>query len=113
MDALLGELSALGAASCWVFTAMVFTEAGRRIGATWVNVIRLWLAVAILFVVHAAVFGSFWPTVPTIGWWYLGVSGVIGLAIGDQFLFRALIDAGPRLSTLMMTVAPAVTAIIA
>ena len=113
MDALLGELSALGAASCWVLTAMVFTEAGRRIGATWVNVIRLWLAVAILFVVHAAVFGSFWPSVPTIGWWYLGVSGVIGLAIGDQFLFRALIDAGPRLSTLMMTVAPAVTAIIA
>lgn len=113
MSGLLGELSALGAASCWVFTAMVFTEAGRRIGATWVNVIRLWFAVAILFVVHAGLFGSFWPEVPTSGWWYLGVSGVIGLTIGDQFLYRALIDAGPRMSTLMMTVAPALTAIIA
>ncbi|MEE2718982.1 MAG: DMT family transporter [Planctomycetota bacterium] len=110
---MIGEFAAIGAASCWVVTAMAFTEAGRRVGATVVNVTRLWIALVILLLVHAALFGSWWPDVPTVSWWYLGLSGVIGLALGDQFLFRALVDAGPRISTLMMTVAPALTAVIA
>lgn len=110
---MIGELAAIGAASCWVVTAMAFTEAGRRVGATVVNVTRLWVALAILVLVHLVLFGSWWPDVPAASWWYLGLSGVIGLALGDQFLFRALVDAGPRITTLMMTVAPALTAIIA
>ncbi len=110
---MIGELAAIGAASCWVVTALAFTEAGRRVGATVVNVTRLWAALAILLVVHGLFFGSWWPEVPASSWWYLGLSGVIGLALGDQFLFRALVDAGPRISTLMMTVAPALTAVIA
>ena len=49
-----------------------------------------------------------------MSWWCLGASGVIGLTIGDQFLYRALVDAGPRISTLVMTVAPALlTALLA
>jgi len=113
MGGFIGELAALGAASCWVLTAMAFTEAGRRVGATVVNVTRLWAALVILLLVHVAMFGSWWPSLSSEGWWYLGISGVIGLALGDQFLFRALVDAGPRISTLMMTVSPALTAIIA
>lgn len=113
MGGFIGELAALGAASCWVITAMAFAEAGRRVGATVVNVTRLWAALVILLLVHVMLFDSWWPSLPAEGWWYLGISGVVGLALGDQCLFRALVDAGPRLSTLMMTVSPALTAIIA
>jgi drug/metabolite transporter (DMT)-like permease len=113
MAAFAGELAAIGAASCWVLTALAFAEAGRRVGATIVNVSRLWVALVILMVVHVAVFGSWIPTLSPSGWWYLGLSGVVGLTLGDQFLFRALVDAGPRISTLVMTISPALTAIIA
>ena len=113
MTLLVGELAAIAAALCWVVTAMVLAAAGRRVGATVVNVARIWLALLILFVVHRLLFGSWWPPLSPESWWYLGASGFVGLAIGDQFLYRALIDAGPRLSTLVMTVAPALTALLA
>ena len=113
MTLLAGELAAIAAASCWVVTAMVLAAAGRHVGATVVNATRIWLALLILFAVHRLLFGSWWPPLSSESWWYLGASGVIGLAIGDQFLYRALIDAGPRLSTLVMTVAPALTALLA
>ena len=108
-----GELAAIAAASCWVVTAMVLAAAGRRVGATVVNATRIWLALLILLAVHRLLLGSWWPSLTPASLWYLGASGVIGLAIGDQFLYRALIDAGPRLSTLVMTVAPALTALLA
>ena len=108
-----GELSAIAAAACWVVTAMVLAAAGRQVGATVVNATRIWLALLILLIVHRLLIGEWWPQMTTMSWWCLGASGVIGLTIGDQFLYRALVDAGPRISTLVMTVAPALTALLA
>ena len=108
-----GELSAIAAAACWVVTAMVLAAAGRRVGATVVNATRIWLALLILLIVHRLLLDSWWPPLTPMSWWCLGASGIIGLTIGDQFLYRALIDAGPRVSTLVMTVAPALTALLA
>ncbi len=108
-----GELSAIAAAACWVVTAMVLAAAGRRVGATVVNATRIWLALLILLIVHRLLLGDWWPELTSMSWWCLGASGVIGLTIGDQFLYRALVDAGPRISTLVMTVAPALTALLA
>jgi drug/metabolite transporter (DMT)-like permease len=110
---LVGEFSAIAAAACWVVTAMVLAAAGRRVGATVVNATRIWLALLILLIVHRLLIGEWWPPLTATSWWCLGASGVIGLTIGDQFLYRALIDAGPRISTLVMTVAPALTALLA
>jgi len=44
---------------------------------------------------------------------YLALSGVIGLAIGDSALFRSMLLFGPRRATLMLSVVPILTAIIA
>ena len=44
---------------------------------------------------------------------YLGTSGVIGLAIGDSFLFRAYRQIGPRVAMLVMSMSPAVAAVLA
>jgi len=44
---------------------------------------------------------------------YLALSGLIGLAIGDSALFRSMLLFGPRRATLMMSIVPILTAMIA
>ena len=44
-------------------------------------------------------------------WIWLSISGVIGLVIGDAFLFQAFVLVGPRISMLMMSLAPVLAAI--
>jgi len=116
MDFLLehpGELAALGAAQCWVFTALAFAAAGRRIGPLAVNISRILLALVVLTILHRVMFGSWIPELDQRVLILLGISGLIGLAIGDQLLFAALVDVGPRMATLMMTLAPPVAALLA
>jgi len=108
-----GELAALGAALFWVFTSLSFAAAGRRIGPTWVNLLRMVIALAALALVHRIGFGSWLPPADGTIWIWLAASGLVGLTIGDQFLFTALVLIGPRLSTLLMTLSPPATAIIA
>ena len=98
---------------CWVFTSLAFAAAGRRIGATAVNFTRLFLALAVLVCINRMLFGQFMPPIGAASLWLLALSGLIGLAIGDQLLFTALVDVGPRMSTLLMTLAPPVAALLA
>ncbi|MBT6270543.1 MAG: DMT family transporter [Phycisphaerae bacterium] len=109
----IGEISALAASACWVITALVLASAGRVVGATVVNAVRIFIAICILCFMHWLAYGNIWPEISSSSLLYLAFSGVVGLAIGDQFIYRALIDAGPRLTTLVMTSTPALTAIIA
>ena len=46
-------------------------------------------------------------------WFWLGISGIIGLAIGDLFLFQAYITIGPRLGLLFLSLAPALASVLA
>ncbi|MHC5003456.1 MAG: EamA family transporter, partial [Planctomycetota bacterium] len=112
-DGQIGALAALAAALCWVFTSLAFAAAGRRVGPTAVNLIRILLAVVVLAAVHRVAFGTWAPRVDRVGLAYLAVSGVIGLALGDQLLFTALVDVGPRLASLLMTLAPPAAALLA
>jgi drug/metabolite transporter (DMT)-like permease len=43
----------------------------------------------------------------------LSLSGIIGLSLGDAFLFQALISVGPQLGTLLLSLAPIFGSIIA
>ena len=85
---------------------MFFTAAAKRLGPTWVNGLRLVLAVLLLGVTLRALDGSWWPELTSSQLWYLGLSGVLGLTICDQFLFMAFVDIGPRRAMLIMTTAP-------
>lgn len=100
---MLGPFAALGTAFCWVFTSLSFAAAGRRVGSTSVNLLRLFVALTILAVVHRLAFGQWVPVLDRMGFVYLAISGLVGLTIGDQMLFTAFVDIGPRLSTLLMT----------
>ncbi len=76
-----------------------------------VNILRLVLACVILGVAVAIfrLYGSI--SVSQII--NLSVSGVIGLSLGDSFLFRAFKEIGARLSMLVMSLAPAFGAVLA
>ncbi len=110
----LGELAALATSLCFSFTSTFFTLAGRQVGSLVVNRLRLVVAVGLLVGVHWALLGSPLP-VGAGGdrWFWLGVSGVIGLVLGDAFLFQAFVWIGPRLSMLLMSLAPVIAALLA
>lgn len=102
-----GELAALGTAVCWSFTAVFFSFAGRVMGSPVVNRSRLIFAFLLLALSHRLVEGSFFPTgVEPFRWGWLGVSSLLGLVLGDAFLFQAFVLLGPRLSTLLMSTVP-------
>ncbi|MFH0766351.1 MAG: DMT family transporter [Calditrichota bacterium] len=108
-----GEFAALGAAWCWSFTSMFFAAAGRRLGAFKVNVIRLTMALPLLAVTSLVWLDSSIPA------WYqggriiwLGLSGIVGLVIGDFAFFRSLVLLGPRKSTLVFSTSPIIAALL-
>ena len=102
-----GELAALGTAVCWSITAIFFSYSGRRIGSDVVNRSRLLFALLFLAISHYLLEGSFFPhDVALFRWQWLGISGLLGLVIGDTLLFHAYVLIGPRLSMLMMSTVP-------
>lgn len=108
-----GELAALATAVCWTVTALSFENAGRRIGSLPLNLIRLVLA-QLLFVGLQLLRGA--PPIPLGAgprvWGYLMASGLIGFVLGDLFLFEAFVRIGARVSMLVFTLVPPMTAVL-
>ena len=111
---LLGELAATGTAFCWAGGSILFSIAGRRIGSYNVNKLRIPIAAIFLSTALLLSYGSLFPTGGnTHALLFLGLSGIVGLSIGDTFYFRCLVILGPRQGSLMMTLSPVMTALIA
>lgn len=107
----LGEASALTCAVLWSFSSFVFTEAAIRIGSLQLNLYRSFLATVFL-VITIFMFGLDYQ-ISFEQFIYLGTSGIIGLIIGDTFLFAAFKKIGPRISMLVMSMSPAMSALLA
>lgn len=106
LDSHLGEVAAVSTAALWVVSSLSFTAAGREVGSSAVNLLRSVLAVAVLCAALWLREGSPLPEFDTRHWLVLGGSGIVGLAIGDQLLFASFVTIGPRVSMLIMTLAP-------
>ena len=110
----LGEVAALGTATCWAFGTILFTRSARRTGAFTLNLARITLALCILSLILCLTRGTSWaPRAEGHNIVFLALSGICGLTLGDWAYFRAFIYIGPRLTTLFMTLAPVFSAIIA
>lgn len=102
-----GELIALAVAFCWTFTVLSFEYAGKRIGSLSVNYIRLVIGLLLLTIFTFFLRGVLLPIdASPMAWTWLGISGIIGLCIGDLFLFQSFVDVGGRISMLIMTLSP-------
>jgi drug/metabolite transporter (DMT)-like permease len=110
----LGELAALGAATMWSISAIFFTISGRRIGSVTVNRVRLALAVLFVGATHWLLFGTPFPSgAEPYRFFWLALSGVIGLVIGDSMLLQAYVLVGPRLGVLLLSLAPIFSTVLA
>jgi len=92
--------------------SVLFTMAGRRVGSVVVN--RTRLVFALLFLVGAhLVLGMPFPLhygMDRYAW--LALSGIVGLSLGDAFLFQAFLWIGPRLTMLLMSLGPILAAVL-
>lgn len=113
MSSILGELAALATSGLFSITSTFFTLAGRRLGSLALNRLRLVGAIFYLLLAHALLRLPLPVHVAPDRWFWLGISGLIGLVLGDIFLFQAFILVGPRLSMLMMALAPALATLMA
>lgn len=110
----MGELAALGTSLCFSFGSVLFTISGRKMGSPLVNRTRLLVATLLVMLLHTLTFGQ--PIPLDAGadrWFWLGLSGFVGLALGDAFLFQAFVLIGPRLAMLMMALAPVLGTLLA
>lgn len=105
-DAAIGSAAGIATSVLWTGTSLLFTAAARRLGSLIVNTARICMAVVLLGITHWLLTGTWLPDVNSRQVLYLAVSGLLGLAIGDQALFTAFVDIGPRLAMLVMTSAP-------
>ena len=105
----LGEFCALMTAVLWSFTSIAFSHAAEKIGSIQLNMNRLLLAALFLFLTIFILNISYHLSSKQV--LFLSVSGIIGLVIGDSFLFKAYRQIGARLSILLMSFAPGLSAI--
>ena len=110
---ILGQLAALGTATCWTVTSLSFEAAGKRVGSLQVNLIRLVIAFLIFSVLLTIRNGRALPLdAGAHVWIWLSLSGLVGFVMGDLFLFQAFVDVGARTAMLVYSSVPPMTALI-
>ena len=110
----IGEIAALFTSFCWSLSAIGFSMAGRQFNAQVVNRVRVTLAFLALVVINFLLYNQPIPLNAGLSrWGWLMFSGVVGLALGDAFLFRCYQLIGPRIGLLLLSLAPVFSAIIA
>ncbi len=109
----MGITAALATAVSWATCGLFFTSASRRVGTLSMNHYRTLFGALLLIAAHVATFGSVVPLMTPHQLGLLVASGLIGVVIGDIFLFQSYIDIGPRLGMLIMSVGPILTGIMA
>lgn len=110
----IGEFAALGTSIAFAFGSTLFTLSGRALGSPLVNRTRLVVALLGVALIHWLFFGE--PIPNDAGfqpWFWLSVSGFVGLAIGDGLLFQAFVMIGSRLSMLVFASSPVLGALLA
>lgn len=101
-----GFAAGLATSLLWALTSLCFAAGGRRIGPTLVNGLRLYVAIVLLTGMAWLTTGDLIPVLNDRQFILLAASALVGIVIGDQALFTAFVDIGPRLSLLMMSTAP-------
>lgn len=107
----LGELAGLLTSVIWSGTSLLFTKASRDVGSIIVNRMRVVLSLLFLVLLNWLFSGYLLPLDAGLDrWMWFALSGAIGYALGDVFLFKSFVCIGPQRGTLMMSLAPLMSA---
>jgi len=108
-----GEAAAVFTAFCWTITALSFEVATKKVGSFAVNLIRIVLAIFFLAIFCYFKRGIALPVDANFhNWLWLSISGILGLTLGDYFLFKSYAMITSRKSQLVMTMVPVITVIL-
>ena len=101
---IIGDVAGLLTSLFFAFNAIVTTKAVAQIGSIILNRARVAFALLYLLILNLVLFGQPLPLgAGSVRWTWLGLSGLIGLAIGDVFLFQSYLSIGPRLGSLVFS----------
>ena len=107
----IGELAALATSVAWSGTSVLFTKATQQVGSIIVNRIRVILGLTFLMLLNWAFYGYLLPIdAGAERWLWFALSGAIGYALGDVFLFQSFLCIGAQRGMLMMSLAPLMSA---
>ena len=90
----LHELAALGTATCWAFTGLLVADPVRALGAFHFNLFRQGFVTLLLGIIVLA--AGLWVEMDWATAGILMASGLIGIFLGDTFMFAAVGRVGPR-----------------
>ena len=107
----IGEISALITAILWAVSSYFFSNAINKIGSLSVNFLRL--LISLLLLIPTIFIFNIWDTISLRPIILLMASGIVGLSIGDALFFKSLEYLSPRIGTLVTSLSPAVSAIMA
>ncbi len=108
---LIGEIAALFTAVLWSGSAIAFSEASKLVGSSLVNITRMVLG--LFFLAITIIVLNIDISISVEQYYLLIISGIIGIAFGDAFLFKSLEMIGARISMLLMAVSPIIAAVLA
>lgn len=111
---LIGEIAGLATSFFFAATAVIFTKTGQWVGSQTTNRMRLLFAVLYLAALNWILYREPIPfSADSARWTWLSLSGIVGLSLGDAFLFQSLVTVGARLGSLLLSLAPIFGSIIA
>jgi drug/metabolite transporter (DMT)-like permease len=107
----IGELAGLLTSIAWSGTSVLFTKATQQVGSIIVNRMRVILALVFLIILNWAFYGYVLPFNAGVERWiWFALSGAVGYALGDLFLFQSFVCIGTQRGMLMMSLAPLMSA---
>ena len=107
-DHVLGAISALTSALMWAIAAILFSQLGKQLNAKALNLGKGIIALVCLSIVLLPTgFSEFQIN----SFFFLALSGLLGIAIGDTLYFLTLQRLGAKLTLLVGTLIPVVTGI--
>jgi len=107
----LGALAALLAAFFWASASLLFAQAGQWLPPLHLNLFKGICGSALLGLTLLVLPGSISAFTPSALLW-LGLSGLIGISLGDTAYLSALNELGPRRTLLLSILAPPMTAVL-
>lgn len=105
-----GFLFAFAATACWAIAAFPLTTASRLLPVNSMNHLRLLLSTILILLVallaDANGFFQIFSAQAASGWWWLGLSGIMALVVGDFFSFRSYAILSPQKGSVLTTLSP-------